>query len=68
MQNLSEDDTKRAIASIAPAVLFPYARAVVSNLVSQGGFPQLLLPPVNFDALYLGAQAQSVPAASQAVN
>jgi preprotein translocase subunit SecB len=25
---------------------------VVSHLVSQGGFPQLLLPPVNFDALY----------------
>lgn len=67
-QNLGEEDTKRAIASIAPGVLFPYARAVVSNLVSQGGFPQLLLPPVNFDALYLNAQAQSVPTASQSVN
>jgi preprotein translocase subunit SecB len=60
MQNLSEDDTKRAIASICPGVLFPYARSMVSQLVSQGGFPQLLLPPVNFDALYLNAQAQSV--------
>ncbi len=29
---------------------------MVSQLVSQGGFPQLLLPPVNFDALYLNAQ------------
>jgi preprotein translocase subunit SecB len=52
MQNLSEDEYKRAIGSICPNVLFPYARAVVSHLVSQGGFPQLLLPPVNFDALY----------------
>jgi len=60
MQNLSEDDTKRAIASICPGVLFPYARSMVSQLVSQGGFPQLLLPPVNFDALYLNAQSQSV--------
>ena len=42
-------------------MLFPYARSMVSQLVSQGGFPQLLLPPVNFDALYLNAQAQSVP-------
>jgi len=57
MANLSDDDTKRAIASIAPGILFPYARAVVSQLVSQGGFPQLLLPPVNFDALYANAQA-----------
>jgi preprotein translocase subunit SecB len=60
MQNLSEDDAKRAIASVCPGVLFPYARSMVSQLVSQGGFPQLLLPPVNFDALYLNAQAQSV--------
>ena len=52
MQNLSADEYKRAIGSICPNVLFPYARAVVSQLVSQGGFPQLLLPPVNFDALY----------------
>jgi preprotein translocase subunit SecB len=33
-------------------VLFPFARAAVSNLVTQGGFPQFLLPPVNFEALY----------------
>jgi preprotein translocase subunit SecB len=56
MQNLSEEEFKRAIGSICPNVLFPYARAVVSQLVSQGGFPQLLLPPVNFDALYASSQ------------
>jgi preprotein translocase subunit SecB len=59
MQNLSEEDAKRAIASICPAVLFPYARAVISLLVGQGGFPQLLLPPVNFDALYENAAQQT---------
>ena len=62
MQNLSEDDTKRAIASICPGVLFPYARSMVSQLVSQGGFPQLLLPPVNFDALFHNAQSQPAQA------
>jgi preprotein translocase subunit SecB len=67
-QNLNDEDAKRAIASIAPGVLFPYARAVVSNLVSQGGFPQLLLPPVNFEALYLSAQAQQVQANPLAMN
>jgi preprotein translocase subunit SecB len=39
-------------------VLFPYARCAISQLVSQGGFPQFLLPPVNFEALY-AAQTQS---------
>jgi preprotein translocase subunit SecB len=68
MQNLSDEDSKRAIASICPGVLFPYARSMVSQLVSQGGFPQLLLPPVNFDALYLNAQSQSVQTQPQVTN
>src|SRR5579863_509398 len=59
MQNLSPDELKRAVGSICPNVLFPYARAVVSHLVSQGGFPQLLLPPVNFDALYATSQNEA---------
>lgn len=52
MRNLSDEDMKRALSSVCPGVLFPYARAAVSNLVMQGGFPQFLLPPVNFEALY----------------
>jgi preprotein translocase subunit SecB len=57
IRNLAEDDLKRAISTVCPGVLFPYARAVVSQLVSQGGFPQFLLPPVNFEALYAANQA-----------
>jgi preprotein translocase subunit SecB len=52
MQNLAPEDFKRAAGIICPGVLFPYVRATVSSLVSQGGFPQLLLPPVNFESLY----------------
>ncbi|MCP4285895.1 MAG: protein-export chaperone SecB [Gammaproteobacteria bacterium] len=40
------------MGAYCPNVLFPYAREVVSDLVSKGSFPQLLLTPVNFDALY----------------
>src|SRR4029453_11970299 len=60
MRNLGDTEVKRSTASICPSVLFPYARAAVSQLVTQGGFPQFLLPPVNFDALYAqqGAQPQ----------
>jgi preprotein translocase subunit SecB len=58
IRNLAEPDLKRAIGTVCPNVLFPYARAAVSQLVSQGGFPQFLLPPVNFDALYAANQAQ----------
>jgi preprotein translocase subunit SecB len=57
MRNLSEIELARAFGSICPSVLFPYARAAVSNLVTQGGFPQFLLPPVNFDALQTRGEA-----------
>ena len=59
MQNLSDEDLRRAAGIICPGVLFPYARAVVSQLVSQGGFPQLLLPPVNFEALFTASNAEA---------
>jgi preprotein translocase subunit SecB len=59
MQGLNGEELKRAVGTICPGVLFPYARAVVSQLVSQGGFPQLLLPPVNFDALYANSQNEA---------
>lgn len=59
VRNLSEADHRRAVASVAPNILFPYARAVVSQLVSLGGFPQMLLPPVNFDALYARSLAEA---------
>jgi len=58
VRGFGEDDLKRAISTVCPGVLFPYARCAISQLVSQGGFPQFLLPPVNFEALYAASQAQ----------
>lgn len=43
------------IGSYCPTILYPYAREAVSHLVSHGGFPPLLLAPVNFDALFADA-------------
>ncbi len=40
------------LGSFCPSVLFPYLREAVSDMVTKGGFPPLLLSPVNFDALY----------------
>ncbi|MEM7561758.1 MAG: protein-export chaperone SecB [Pseudomonadota bacterium] len=42
-------------------ILFPYAREVISDMTVRGGFPPVVLSPVNFDALYqqhLQAQAE----------
>ena len=46
------EQLRQMLGSFCPNILFPYAREVISDLVVRGGFPQLLLAPVNFDALY----------------
>ncbi|NLO81105.1 MAG: protein-export chaperone SecB [Xanthomonadaceae bacterium] len=51
------------LGSYCPSILFPYAREAVSDLVAKAGFPQMLLGPVNFDALY--AQRLQQAAAQQ---
>ena len=41
------------IGSICPTQLFPFTRETIADLVVKGGFPSLLLQPINFDALYM---------------
>ena len=56
-----EEQLNHLLASYCPSNLFPYAREVVSSLVSRGSFPEMHLSPINFDALYaqnLEQQAQ----------
>ena len=47
-----EQDRNYILASQCMNILFPYAREVISDLTARGGFPPLVLSPVNFDALY----------------
>lgn len=44
------------LGAYCPNLLFPYARETVSDVVTRGSFPQLLLAPVNFDAAFAEAQ------------
>jgi preprotein translocase subunit SecB len=52
IENFSAEQHKQLLGSYCPNILFPFARETVAELVTKGGFPQLLLNPVNFDALY----------------
>jgi preprotein translocase subunit SecB len=40
------------LAVACPNILFPYARETVSDAINRGGFPPVILAPVNFEALY----------------
>ena len=65
---LTSDELGRTLGSQCPGILFPYTRELVSGLVVRGGFPPLVLAPVNFEALYenhLHKQSGDQPAAPE---
>jgi preprotein translocase subunit SecB len=66
IKNCDEAQLKQLLGVYCPSMLYPYAREVVSDMVVKGGFPPLLLQPVNFDRLYKQAREQIGPAAGSA--
>ena len=52
IKHFPEDQHGGLLNSYCPTILFPYVRETISDIVARGGFPQLLLSPINFDALY----------------
>ncbi|MCX4192397.1 protein-export chaperone SecB [Methylophaga sp. OBS1] len=62
----SNEEMGPLLGSYCPNTLFPFVREVVSDLVTKGGFPQLVLAPVNFDAMYLHNKERAQQAAKQA--
>jgi preprotein translocase subunit SecB len=54
--HIPQDQIEPLLGINCPSILFPYAREAISSLVARGGFQQLLLDPVNFQALYEQAQ------------
>jgi len=59
ISGFAEDQHAHMVSAYCPNTLFPFAREQIANLVIKGGFPQLLLAPVNFDALFAQRQNQA---------
>ena len=56
MRGLDEEELQRTQQVFCMRMLYPYASASLTDTVTKGGFPQLLLAPVNFDGLYTQRQ------------
>jgi preprotein translocase subunit SecB len=52
VQNMEENSKRHTLGSFCPSILFPYARQVISEIIANGGFPQLLLAHINFEQLF----------------
>ena len=58
------EELQAIVGSFCPNILFPYARESIASLVQKGGFPEFVLQPINFDALYMESKQQQMAAAA----
>ncbi|AZL16181.1 protein-export chaperone SecB [Rickettsiales endosymbiont of Stachyamoeba lipophora] len=59
MNEIPEEYYENLLVVYCPTLLFPYSRSIMSNIVRDGGFPPLMLKPIDFSALYKKDQADS---------
>lgn len=64
IKGYEKEEFGHLVGSYCPSILFPYAREAIANVVSRGGFPEFILQPINFDALYAQSLQQQKDAAA----
>lgn len=64
LRNIAEEQLQPFLLAEAPRLLFPFARQIVAQAVQNGGFPPLLLDPIDFGQLYMQQAAQQQAEAS----
>lgn len=67
IQNLPADQLEPFLVVSAPSLLFPFARRVIADATRDGGFPPLMLEPMDFGGLYLQQKSQEQGMMSQNV-
>jgi len=65
-EQVEENEAGELLMVEAPRLFFPFARNILSDVIRDGGFPPLMLAPVDFATLYEQQKAQATP--SQSVN
>jgi preprotein translocase subunit SecB len=64
IQNIPQDQLQPIMLIECPRLLFPFAREIVATSVRNGGFPPLMLDPIDFVALYQQRMTQVAPPAT----
>ncbi|MEN3747573.1 protein-export chaperone SecB [Sphingomonas sp. HF-S3] len=65
LRNIPADQVDPFLLGEAPRILFPFARRVLADAVRDGGFPPLMLEPIDFGGLYLQRLEQQAALATQ---
>lgn len=61
LKGMGAQKLTRALNTSCPQLLFPYASAAIDTTLSKATFPALMLPPINFDALFEQAMSEKDP-------
>ena len=59
IRNLAEEQLQQVIGIACPGIIYPYLRAIVSDVCTRAGFPPVLLTEVNFQAMFEQQRAQA---------
>jgi preprotein translocase subunit SecB len=59
IRNVPNEQMQGVVSVVCPQILYPYLRAIVSDVCTRAGFPPILLTEVNFQAMYEAQQAQA---------
>ncbi|UZK66270.1 protein-export chaperone SecB [Sphingomonas sp. M1-B02] len=59
LRNVPAEQMEAFLLGEAPRILFPFARRVISDTVRDGGFPPLMLEPIDFTGIYVQQRAQA---------
>jgi preprotein translocase subunit SecB len=65
-RNIPNEQLQPVLLAEVPRILFPFARRAIADAVADGGFPPLLLEPIDFGALYMQQAAQAQAEGGQA--
>ena len=58
IRNVPEDQMQGIISIVCPQMIYPYLRAIVSDICTRAGFPPIMLTEVNFQAMFQAQQEQ----------
>ena len=59
IRHLPDERLQGVVSVVCPQMIYPYLRAIISDVCTRAGFPPVLLTEVNFQAMYEAQQAQA---------
>ncbi|MGA1288056.1 MAG: protein-export chaperone SecB [Rubrivivax sp.] len=67
IRNIPDDQMQGIVGIVCPQMIYPYLRAIVSDICTRAGFPPILLTEVNFQAMYEAQQQQQAAEAGSRI-